>query len=148
MRIRRLLFSLCSAVVAFSSVAAQQERIVSPFGEMYPAGSGRFSRDEERAIAVASAKLSGGSQKRLDAFFKVTRKGKDLWVFVFTTGGRPKWGQEGILKPALYTVVVSPQWDRYSRHAGVAAMRSNPYEGCQGVSLDKIGFCYMGMVGG
>ena len=96
--------------LAFQTVVAQQERLVSPFGEMYPAGSGHFSRDEERAIAVASAKLSGGSQKRLDGFFKVTRKGEDLWVFVFLTGGRPKWGQEGMLNPALYTVVVSSKW--------------------------------------
>ena len=46
----------------------------------------------------------------IDGFFKVTRKGEDLWVFVFLTGGRPKWGQEGMLNPALYTVVVSSKW--------------------------------------
>lgn len=110
MSIRRLVLSLSFAVVAFGPVAAQQEKLVAPFGEMYPAGSGLFSRDEERAIAVASAKLSGDSKKRLDAFFKVTHKGKDFWVFVFVTGGRPKWGQEGMLNPAAYTVVVSPKW--------------------------------------
>ena len=77
---------------------------------MYPASSGHFSADEERAIAVASAKLSGGSQKRLDAFYKVTRKGKEFWVIALVTGGRPKWGQVGFLNPAFYTVVVSPQW--------------------------------------
>jgi hypothetical protein len=110
MSIRRLFLSLAFTIFAFGTVAAQQERLVSPFGEMYPAGSGRFSRDDERAIALASAKLSGSSQKRVDGFFKVTRKGKDFWVFVLVTGGRPKWGQEGMLKPALYTVVVSSKW--------------------------------------
>jgi hypothetical protein len=110
MRIQDLLLSLLFGIVAFGTVDAQQERLVSPFGEMYPAGSGHFSRDDERVIAVASAKLSGGSQKRLDAFYKVTRKGKDFWVLVLVTGGRPKWGQEGMLNPALYTVVVSPKW--------------------------------------
>jgi hypothetical protein len=110
MRIRRLFLLLCFSIFAFGTVVAQQERIVSPVGEMYPAGSGHFSRDDERAIAVASAKLSPGSQKRLDGFFKVTRKGKDFWVFALVTGGRPKWGQEGMLSPALYTVVVSPKW--------------------------------------
>ena len=109
MSIRRLFVSLLGGGVAFGTVAAQQERMVSPFGEMYPAGSGHFSKDEERAIAVANAKLSGG-QKRLDGFFKPARKGKDYWVFVLVTGGRPKWGQEGMLSPALYTVVVSPKW--------------------------------------
>ena len=110
MSIRRLFFSLAFTIFTFGTVTAQQERLVSPFGEMYPAGSGRFSRDDERAIALASAKLSGNSQKRVDGFFKVTRKGKDFWVFVLVTGGRPKWGQEGMLKPALYSVVVSPKW--------------------------------------
>ena len=110
MSIRHLLLPLSFVVVMFGTVNAQQERLVSPFGEMYPAGSGRFSREDKRAIAAASAKLSGGSQKRLDGFFKVTRKGKDFWVFVLVTGGRPKWGQQGMLKPALYTVVVSPKW--------------------------------------
>ena len=110
MSIRRLFLSLLCGILAFGTVAAQQERLSSPFGEMYPARSGHFSRDEERAIAVASAKLSGGSQKRLDGFFKVTCKGKDFWVFALLTGGRPKWGQEGFLRPAFYTVVVSPQW--------------------------------------
>lgn len=110
MSIRRLFLSLSFGILAFGTVAAQQERLSSPFGEMYPAGSGHFSRDEERAIAVASAKLSGGSQKRLDGFYKVTRKGKDLWVFTLVTGGRPKWGREGFLSPTLYTVVVSPKW--------------------------------------
>jgi hypothetical protein len=110
MSIRRLLLSLFFGIVAFGPVAAQQERLVSPFGEMYPAGSGHFSRDDERAIAVASAKLSGGRQKRLDAFYKIIRKGKDFWVFVLATGGRPKWGQEGMLSPKLYTVIVSPKW--------------------------------------
>jgi hypothetical protein len=110
MSIQRLFASLLCGIFALGTVAAQQERLVSPFGEMYPAGSGHFSKDEERAIAVASAKLSGGSQKRLDGFFKPARKGKDYWVFVLVTGGRPKWGQEGMLSPALYTVVVSPKW--------------------------------------
>ena len=110
MSIRRLFLSLSFAIVAFSTATAQQERIVSPFGEMYPAGSSHFSRDDARAIAVASAKLSGGSQKRLDGFFKVARKGKEFWVFALLTGGRAKWGQEGFSKPAMYTVVVSPQW--------------------------------------
>jgi hypothetical protein len=110
MSIRSLFLLLSSGILALGSVAAQQERLSSPFGEMYPVGSVHFSRDEERAIAVASAKLSGGSQKRLDGFFKVTRKGKDFWVFALLTGGRPKWGQEGFLSPALYTVVVSPHW--------------------------------------
>ena len=96
--------------IAFIAIAVSAHAASSPFGEMYPAGSGHFSRDEERAIAVASAKLSGGSKKRLDAFYKVTRKGKDFWVFALVTGGRPKWGQEGFSSPALYTVVVSPQW--------------------------------------
>jgi hypothetical protein len=110
MSIRRLFLSLSFGILVFGTVAAQQERLSSPFGEMYPARSGHFSRDEERAIAVASAKLAGGSQKRLDVFFKVTRKGKEFWVFALVTGGRPKWGQEGFLSPSLYTVVVSPQW--------------------------------------
>src|SRR5438093_8985011 len=110
MNVRRLVLSLSFGILAFWTVAAQQERLSSPFGEMYPAGSGHFSRDEERAIAVASAKLSGGSKKRLDAFFKVTHKGKEFWVVALVTGGRPKWGQEGFLSPAVYTVVVSPQW--------------------------------------
>ena len=101
MSIRRLCLWLSFGIVAFGTVSAQQERLVSPFGEMYPAGSGQFSREQEKAIAVASAKLSGGSQKRLDAFYKVTRKGKDFWVFVLVTGGRPKWGQEGFLSPTL-----------------------------------------------
>ena len=110
MSIRRLFVSLVFGILAFGTVAAQQERLVSPFGEMYPARSGHFSRDDERAIAVASAKLSGGSQKRLDGFYKVTRKGKDYWIFTLVTGGRPKWGQEGFSTPTLYTVVVSPKW--------------------------------------
>ena len=110
MSIRRIFLSLFWGVLAFGTVAAHQERIKSPFGEMYPAQSGHFSRDDERAIAVASAKLSGGDQKRLDAFFKVTRKGKEFWVFALVTGGRPKWGQDGFSSPAVYTVVVSPQW--------------------------------------
>ena len=110
MTIRRLVLLLLFCSVASSTTTADQGRIVSPFGEMYPAGSGRFSRDEERAIAVASAKLSGGSQKRLDGFFKVARKDRDFWIFALVTGGRPKWGRAGMLKPALYTVVVSPQW--------------------------------------
>lgn len=110
MSIRCLVLSLLFGTLAFGTVAAQQERLSSPFGEMYPAGSGQFSRDQERAIAVASAKLSGGSQKRLDAFYKVTRKGKDFWIFALVTGGRPKWGQEGFSNPSLYTVVVSPKW--------------------------------------
>jgi hypothetical protein len=101
----RTLFAIAFIVIVVSAHAAN-----SPFGEMYPARSGHFSRDEERAIAVASAKLSGGSQKRLDAFFKVTRKGKEFWVFALVTGGRPKWGQEGFSNPAFYTLVVSPQW--------------------------------------
>jgi len=33
-----------------------------------------------------------------------------FWIFTLVTGGRPKWGQEGFSSPALYTVVVSPQW--------------------------------------
>ncbi len=110
MSIRRLLLSLSFAILALCPVVAQQEKLVTPFGELYPAGSGQFSRDEERAIAVASAKLSGGGQKRLDGFFKVTRKGKDFWVFVLLTGGRAKWGEVGFASPASYTVVVSPQW--------------------------------------
>lgn len=110
MSIRHLFLSLLFGILAFATVTGQQERLSSPFGEMYPAGSGRFSRDEERAIAVVSTKLSGGSQKRLDGFYKVTRKGKDLWVLALVTGGRPKWGQGGFLSPAVYTVVVSPKW--------------------------------------
>ena len=110
MSIRRLFLSLCSCILACGPVAAQEEKLVTPFGELYQAGHGHFSRDEERAIAVASAKLSGSSQKRLDAFFKVTRKGKEFWVFVLLTGGRPKWGQEGFASPSSYMVVVSPQW--------------------------------------
>src|SRR2546430_11387251 len=55
----RVLFAIAFMVLAVSAHAAN-----SPFGEMYPARSGHFSRDEERAIAVASAKLSGGSQDR------------------------------------------------------------------------------------
>jgi hypothetical protein len=110
MSVRRLFLSLLFGILAFATVTGQQERLSSPFGEMYPAGSGHFSPDEERAITVASAKLSGGSQKRLDGFYKVTRKGKDFWVFALVTGGRPKWGQEGFLSPAVYTVVVSPKW--------------------------------------
>lgn len=110
MSIRYLFLPLLFVILAFETVAAQQERLVSPFGEMYPARSGHFSADDERAIAVASAKLSGGSQKRVDAFYKITRKGKEFWVFALVTGGRPKWGQEGFSSPALYTVVVSPTW--------------------------------------
>ena len=110
MNIRCLILSLTFGILAIAPVAAQQEKLVTPFGEMSPAGSGLFSRDEERAIAVASTKLFGGSKKRLDAFFKVTHKGKELWVIALVTGGRPKWGQEGFLSPAVYTVVVSPQW--------------------------------------
>jgi|GEM_PF-6247258 len=110
MSIRRLVLSLSFAVLALGPLAAQQEKLVAPFGEMYPAGSGHFSRDEERAISVASAKLSGGVKKRLDAFFSVAHKGKELWVVALVTGGRPKWGQEGFVSPAVYTVVVSPQW--------------------------------------
>lgn len=101
----RVLFAIAFVVVAASLRAAEPPR-----SELYPARSGHFSRDEEKAIAVASAKLGGTSQKRLDGFYKVTRKGKEFWVFVLVTGGRPKWGQEGFLSPALYTVVVSPQW--------------------------------------
>src|SRR5436190_23237012 len=110
MNIRCLILSLAFGTLALGPVAADQEKLATPFGEMYPAGSGFFSRDEERAIAVASAKLSGGSKKRLDAFFKVTPKGKEFWVFVLLTGGRPKWGQEGFASPSSYMVVVSPQW--------------------------------------
>jgi hypothetical protein len=101
----RVLFAVAFLILARSALSAEPARI-----EMYPARSGHFSRDEERAIAVASAKLAGGSQKRLDAFYKVTRNGKDFWVFALVTGGRPKWGQEGLLRPAFYTVVVSPKW--------------------------------------
>jgi len=72
MSIRRLFLSLCFSILACGSVAAQEEKLVTPFGELYQAGHGHFSRDEERAIAVASAKLSGSSHKWLDAFFKVT----------------------------------------------------------------------------
>ena len=81
-----------------------------PRSEMYPARSGHFSQDEERAIAVAGQKLAGGTQKPLDAFYKVTRRGKEWWVYVLATGGRPKWGQEGFVQPAFYTVAVSPKW--------------------------------------
>jgi hypothetical protein len=95
---------------AFVVLAASAHSAESPLGELYPAHSGHFSRDQERAIAVASEKLAGGNQKRLDAFYKVTRKGKEFLVFALVTGGRPKWGQEGFLSPAFYTVVVSPQW--------------------------------------
>ena len=110
MNIRCLILSLAFGTLALGPVAADQEKLATPFGEMYPAASGFFSRDEERAIAVASVKLSAGSKKRLDAFFKVTRKGKEFWVVALVTGGRPKWGQEGFLRPAVYTVVISPQW--------------------------------------
>jgi hypothetical protein len=96
--------------IAFIVFAASLQAAEPPRSELYPARSGRLSQDEERAIAVASARLTGGSQKRLDAFYKVTRKGKEFWVFALVTGGRPKWGQEGFLSPAFYTVVVSPQW--------------------------------------
>ena len=109
MSIRCLVLCLSFWIVAFGSVGAQQERLTAAFGEMYPAGSGRFSRDEERAIAVANTKLLGGGQKRLDAFYKVRRKGKDLRVFALVSE-RPKWGREGFLNPALFTVVVSPKW--------------------------------------
>ena len=81
-----------------------------PRAALYPAHSGHFSADEEKAIAVASRKLAGGSQKPLDASYKVVPRGKEFWVFVLATGGNPKWGQEGFVKPAFYTVVVSPQW--------------------------------------
>jgi hypothetical protein len=110
MSIRCFFLSLFGAVLAVGTVASQQERITSPFGEMYPAGSGHFSKDDERAIAVASTKLSGDSQKRLDGFFRVTRKGKDFRVFALLTGGRLKWGQEGFSNPSMYTVIVSPKW--------------------------------------
>ncbi|SRR6266540_6940707 len=110
MSIRHLFLLLLFGILALGTVAAEQERLSSPFGELYPARSGHFSADEERAIAIASAKLSGGSQKRLDAFYKISRKGKEFWVFALVTGGRPKWGQEGFSSPALYTVVVSPKW--------------------------------------
>ncbi|HKP02416.1 MAG TPA: hypothetical protein VJU77_03555 [Chthoniobacterales bacterium] len=109
MSIRCLVLCLSFWIVAFGTIGAQQERLTSAFGEMYPAGSGRFSRDEERAIAVANTKLLGGGQKRLDAFYKVIRKGKEFWVLALVTG-RPKWGQEGFENPALFTVVVSPKW--------------------------------------
>jgi hypothetical protein len=101
----RLFLATVFLVLAASAHSAQ-----SPLGEMYPARSGHFSADQERAIAVASEKLSGGSKKRLDAFYKVSRKGKEFWVFALVTGGRPKWGQEGFLSPAFYTVIVSPKW--------------------------------------
>ena len=110
MSIRPFILSLSFSLFALGPVAAQEEKLATPFGELYQAGHGHFSHDEERAIAVASAKLSGGSHKPLDAFFKVTRKGKEFWVFVLLTGGRPKWGQEGFANPSSYMVVVSPQW--------------------------------------
>lgn len=110
MNIRLLILSFSFGILAIGPVAAQEERLVTEVGELYQAKRGHFSRDEERAIAVASAKLSGGSKKRLDAFFKVTHKGKEFWVIALVTGGRPKWGQEGFVSPAVYTVVVSPQW--------------------------------------
>ncbi len=110
MNIRCLILSLAFGALALGPVAAEQVQLATPSGEMHPAESGFFSRDEERAIAVASVKLSGGSKKRLDAFFKVTHKGKEFWVVALVTGGRPKWGQEGFLSPAVYTVVISPQW--------------------------------------
>jgi hypothetical protein len=70
MKIRCVILSLAFGTLALGSVKADQEKLATPFGEMYPAGSGVFSRDEEKAIAVASAKLSRGSKKRLDAFSK------------------------------------------------------------------------------
>ena len=101
----RLFFAIAFVVLAVVARSAEPPR-----AELYPARSGHFSRDEEKAIAVASQKLAGGTQKPLDAFYKVTRRGKEFWIFVLTTGGRPKWGQEGFVQPALYTVVVSHQW--------------------------------------
>jgi hypothetical protein len=109
MRFRYFFVSLLFGILALETVVAQQERLNSPFGAMYPARSGHFSRDEERAIAVASPKLFAHAQTPFDAFFKVTRKGKEFWVIALVTG-RPKWGQEGFLNPAFYTVVVSPKW--------------------------------------
>jgi hypothetical protein len=61
MKIRGLFLSLVFGILGLGPLAAQQERLVTPFGEMYPAGSGHFSRDEERAIAVVSDNLYGGS---------------------------------------------------------------------------------------
>jgi hypothetical protein len=106
---RFTLILITALSLAFHTVAAQQERLVSPFGEMYPAGSGHFSRDEERAIAVARAKLTDGGHKRLDSFYKVNRKGKEFWILAFVTE-RLKWGQEGFSNPAMYTVIVTPKW--------------------------------------
>jgi hypothetical protein len=106
---RFTLILITALSLLFHTVAAQQERLVSPFGEMYPAGSGHFSRDEERAIAVARAKLTDGGHKRLDSFYKVNRKGKEFWILAFVTE-RLKWGQEGFSNPAMYTVIVTPKW--------------------------------------
>lgn len=97
--------------IAFVVLAVVARSAEPPRAQLYPARSGHFSSDQERAIAVASQKLAGGSQKPLDAFYKVTRRGKEFWVFVLATGGRPKWGQEGFVQPALYTVVVSSKWN-------------------------------------
>jgi hypothetical protein len=104
--------------IAFVVFAASLQAAEPPRSELYPARSGHFSKDEERAIAVASARLAGGSQKPLDGFYKVTRKGKEFWVFALVTGGRPKWGQEGFLSPKLYTVVVSPHWTVFRISSG------------------------------
>lgn len=103
------LLALLFSIVIVATAAAQQRMLTSEFGEMYPADSGRFSRDEEKAIAVARARLVGGSQKKLDGFYRVVRKGKELWVLALVTE-RLKWGQEGFANPAMYTVIVSPKW--------------------------------------
>src|SRR5437763_10455119 len=76
MSIRHLVLSLSFGISALAIVAAQQERICSPFGEKYPAQSGNFSRDEERAIAVASAKLSGRQSEATRRLFQGNPQGK------------------------------------------------------------------------
>jgi hypothetical protein len=96
--------------IAFLALAVVAVAAEPPRAALYPAHSGHFSADEEKAIAVVSRKLAGGSQKPLAAFYKVVRHGKEFWIFVLATGGSPKWGQEGFVKPACYTVVVSPQF--------------------------------------
>ena len=106
---RFTLILITALSVAFHTVAAQQERLVSPFGEMYPAGSGHFCRDEERAIGIAKAKLTDNGHKRVDVFYKVNRKGNEFWILALVNE-RLKWGQEGFANPAMYTVIVTPKW--------------------------------------
>ena len=101
MRALIVVAAIAVAVLAYASDAV--------LGDLYPADSRHFTAEEMRAIAVARAELSRKSDTVLDAYYKITRRGGNLEVFVLFASRGPD-GKPLFVPGNHCTVIVTPQW--------------------------------------